>query len=71
MWLGHYAEALDANIQGVALDDAYLVETGAPESEFYKFYRLHNMHFAVWAAMFDCQMGTALKYARKVQGCAS
>ena len=45
-------------------DDRYVELTGN-ESQFYKFYRMHNHHFVVWCAMFDGQYETALKYARK------
>ena len=32
---------------------------------FYKFYRMHNHHFFVWAAMFDGQYSIAMEYANK------
>ena len=63
-WVGQWKEAIDCNIAAVEADDRYVEITGN-ESQFYKFYRMHNHHFVVWCAMFDGQYGTALKYARK------
>jgi tetratricopeptide (TPR) repeat protein len=63
-WVGQWKEAIDCNIAAVEADDRYVEITGN-ESQFYKFYRMHNHHFVVWCAMFDGQYETALKYARK------
>ena len=63
-WVGQWKEAIDCNIAAVEADDRY-VEKSGNESQFYKFYRMHNHHFVVWCAMFDGQYKTALKYARK------
>ena len=63
-WVGQWKEAIDCNIAAVEADDRY-VEISGNESQFYKFYRMHNHHFVVWCAMFDGQYETALKYARK------
>ena len=63
-WVGQWKEASDCNIAAVEADDKYVELTGN-ESQFYKFYRMHNHHFVVWCAMFDGQYETALKYARK------
>ena len=63
-WVGQWKEAIDCNIAAVEAD-AHYVETTGNESQFYKFYRMHNHHFVVWCAMFDGQYETALKYARK------
>ena len=63
-WVGPWKEAIDCNIAAVEADDRYVEITGN-ESQFYKFYRMHNHHFVVWCAMFDGQYETALKYARK------
>lgn len=66
-WVGQWKEAIDCNIAAVEADDKYVELTGN-ESQFYKFYRMHNHHFVVWCAMFDGQYETALKYARKAVG---
>jgi tetratricopeptide (TPR) repeat protein len=63
-WVGQWKEAIECNIAAVEADDAY-VKISGNESQFYKFYRMHNHHFVVWCAMFDGQYETALKYARK------
>ena len=64
-WVGQYKEGLEANIKGVEADDAYVEATGI-DSSFYKFYRLHNVHFVVWMAMFDGQSRIAFEYAEKI-----
>ena len=63
-WVGQWKEAMDCNIAAVEADDRYVELTGN-ESQFYKFYRMHNHHFVVWCAMFEGQYETAMKYARK------
>ena len=63
-WVGQWKEAIECNIAAVEADDRYVEITGN-ESQFYKFYRMHNHHFVVWCALFDGQYETALKYARK------
>ena len=63
-WVGQWKEAIECNIAAVEADDRYVELTGN-ESQFYKFYRMHNHHFVVWCAMFDGQYETALKYAMK------
>ena len=61
-WVGHYEDAILANIAGVKADDQYVAVSGV-DAEFYKFYRCHNIHFIIWMAMFDGQSKVALKYA--------
>ena len=63
-WVGQWKEAVECNIAAVEADDKYVKHTGN-ESQFYKFYRMHNHHFVVWCAMFEGQYETAMKYARK------
>ena len=62
MWVGQYKEAVDTNKKAVAADEKYVRVTGQ-DNELYKFFRLHNYHFTTWAAMFDGQFATAMKYA--------
>jgi len=66
MWMGNYEDAIRANIEGIEADRRY-VESSGIECEFYKMYRLHNVHFCCWACMFDGQYKNALKYARMMQ----
>ena len=67
-WVGHYEDAILANIQGCKADDAWVAASGI-DSEFYKFYRLHNKHFISWMAMMDGQSQLALKYADDLIKC--
>ena len=62
MWVGQYKEAVEINKKAIVADGKYCVISGQ-DNEFYKMYRLHNYHFAVWAAMFDGQYVTAMEYA--------
>ena len=66
MWVGQYREAIEANVKGVAADEAYKLKSGK-DNEMYKMYRMHNYHFATWASMFDGQYATAMKYAEDAQ----
>eukprot|EP00518_Triparma_eleuthera_P002628 CAMPEP_0182456018 /NCGR_PEP_ID=MMETSP1319-20130603/1988_1 /TAXON_ID=172717 /ORGANISM="Bolidomonas pacifica, Strain RCC208" /LENGTH=587 /DNA_ID=CAMNT_0024654193 /DNA_START=35 /DNA_END=1798 /DNA_ORIENTATION=+ len=65
-WVGQWKEGMDCNMAAVEADDKYVELTGN-DSQFYKFYRMHNHHFVCWCAMHDGQYTTALKYARKMQ----
>jgi tetratricopeptide (TPR) repeat protein len=65
-WVGGYKPGVLCNIAGTEADDRY-VDISGTESQFYKFYRMHNQHFVVWMAMHDGQYKVAMKYARKMQ----
>jgi len=66
IWVGHYKEAIEANKSAVNADELYVDKTGH-DIEFYKGYRLHNYLFVTWAAMFDAQYATAIKYAKEIE----
>ena len=66
MWVGQYNKAVEVNKRAVQADEAYKLRTGH-DNELYKALRMHNYHFAVWAAMFDGQYATALKYAEEAE----
>lgn len=66
MWVGQYKEAIETNKKAVAADEEYKLKSGK-DNEMYKMYRMHNYHFAVWAAMFDGQYATAMEYAEEAQ----
>jgi tetratricopeptide (TPR) repeat protein len=66
MWLGGYKESIECNENAVKCDDNY-VKVGGVDSEFYKFYRLHNYHFVIWCSMFDGQYNKAMDYARRLK----
>jgi len=47
---GHYEQSLAANIAAVVADDKYLAYN--PGVSVYTIYRLHNIHFQIYSAMF-------------------
>jgi tetratricopeptide (TPR) repeat protein len=57
--LGHYADAIKANQNGILADTAWVAQGGI-----YTIYRAHNYHFLAYAAMFDGQKNLAMKAAR-------
>eukprot|EP01130_Rhizamoeba_saxonica_P008123 TRINITY_DN3281_c0_g1_i5.p1 TRINITY_DN3281_c0_g1~~TRINITY_DN3281_c0_g1_i5.p1 ORF type:complete len:444 (-),score=71.97 TRINITY_DN3281_c0_g1_i5:1450-2781(-) len=63
IWIGEYQRAIESNLSAITADEKY-VELLGEEHNFYKFYRMHNYHFVVWAAMIDGQYNLAMKYAR-------
>ena len=66
MWVGQYKEAIETNKAAIVSDEAYKA-TLAPPFEMYDAYRMHNYHFAAWAAMFDGQYIAALEYAEEAE----
>ena len=71
-WAGMWNEGVNCNKEGVAADERYRVKEFTEEgketgSQFYKFYRMHNMHFVVWCAMHEGRYGEAMEYARKAE----
>jgi tetratricopeptide (TPR) repeat protein len=60
--LGHYADAIEANRRGIAVDSTWMHQGG-----FYTIYRAHNYHFLAYAAMFDGQKDVALTAARGIE----
>jgi tetratricopeptide (TPR) repeat protein len=66
IWVGQYKEAAESSVVGVDADEKYVEITGN-ESNFYKFYRMHNYHFVAWAAMLDGQFDLAIDYARRME----
>mmetsp|Transcript_52418 Transcript_52418/g.131792 ORF Transcript_52418/g.131792 Transcript_52418/m.131792 type:complete len:562 (-) Transcript_52418:40-1725(-) len=66
MWVGMYTEAVQVNRAAVEADDKYVHLSGHPDN-FYLYYRVHNIHFVVWAAMFACQEAVARQYAARLE----
>ena len=66
MWLGDYEQSIVCNFNAIKADQDYVIQTGI-QSEFYKLYRLHNIHFCCWACMFDGQYENSLQLARSIQ----
>ena len=64
MWVGHYTEATEVNERAVLIDKKYML-TSEVENNFYKMYRLHNMHFTAWAATFNGQFNKSLQFAEE------
>jgi tetratricopeptide (TPR) repeat protein len=64
---GLYQRTIEANVKGVAADDKYLVNY--PGLGIFTVYRLHNLHFQVYGALFSGQYGPALRAAEDM--CAS
>jgi len=62
--LGMYEKAILNNIEGIKRDNKYTEYAGT--DNFYSFYRMHNYHFLVYAAMFDGQYQLAIKTAREL-----
>jgi len=66
-WVGQWKEGVDCNRDGVAADDKFVAANPTMESCFYKFYRMHNVHFVVWCAMHTGQYDVAIEYAKKAE----
>lgn len=62
---GRYADAVAANQQAIAADEAYF--RIAPEPDFYSVYFLHNVHFLAYAAMMEGRYQDAIAAARKIE----
>jgi len=58
---GQYARTIDANVQAVVADDKYIAEH--PELGIFTIYRLHNLHFQVYGALFSGRYEHALRAA--------
>eukprot|EP00904_Undaria_pinnatifida_P009047 jgi/Undpi1/5272/HiC_scaffold_2.g00553.m1 len=68
VWAGQYKQdALDANLISIETDNATVEYTGV-ESNFYKGYRIHNVHVGAWAALFAGRAEDAMKLARVAEG---
>jgi tetratricopeptide (TPR) repeat protein len=59
--VGHYDNAVKANLRGIAVDSTWTAQPG-----FYAFYRAHNYHFLAYAAMFEGRRDLALWGARGI-----
>jgi tetratricopeptide (TPR) repeat protein len=65
VWVGDYEKAVLANASGHAADERYVAVTGHRKN-MYLGYRMHNLHFLVWAAMIDGQYQTAKKFGEEI-----
>ena len=58
---GQYERTISSNVKAVVADDKYLEQY--PELGIFTIYRLHNLHFQVYGALFSGQFAPALRAA--------
>ncbi|KAJ9115351.1 hypothetical protein QFC24_007016 [Naganishia onofrii] len=63
--VGDYQRANYSNMLGIAADEKYVEKRGT--GGFYLIYRLHNMQFIVYSAMFAGQYELAMKYVDMIE----
>lgn len=61
---GNYRDVVVYNQKAIAADRKYLAREGA--LNFYSLYRMHNLHFAIYGAMFLGQLTPALQAAQEL-----
>ena len=66
---GNYYNAIVANRRAIAVDNVFAERDGVLTD--YTFYRAHNIHFKVYAAMLLGQYKTAMEAAHEIQGFAN
>lgn len=59
---GNYQNVVRWNQRAIAADEKFLARAGA--GNFYTFYRVHNLHFAAYGAMFLAQYANAMQAAQ-------
>ena len=62
---GEYQNVLHRNLLAAKVDDAFKEYAGA--ANFYALYRIHNLHFASYGAMFLAQKGPAIDAAKRLR----
>lgn len=62
---GNYQSVLARNLKAARVDDLFREYAGA--ANFYALYRIHNLHFALYGAMFLGQKAAALTVAERLQ----
>ena len=63
---GDYQNVLARNLAAAAVDERFKAYAGA--ANFYALYRIHNLHFALYGAMFLGRKADALDAARRLRG---
>lgn len=63
--VGDYRNAIQANARAIVADDKYLDKVGA--MNMYTFYRIHDMHSLIYAAMLCGQSQVALEYTQRLE----
>ena len=62
---GDYQNVLSRNLLAARVDEAFKLYAGA--DNFYALYRIHNLHFAMYGAMFLGQKGAALEAVSRLR----
>ncbi|MFI6869003.1 tetratricopeptide repeat protein [Nocardia sp. NPDC050406] len=62
---GDYRAAVSANSAAIVADEKYVREQG--QINFFTLYRLHNLHFKIYGAMFLGQLDTALETVAQLE----
>jgi tetratricopeptide (TPR) repeat protein len=63
--IGDYRRAIDSNTDACLADEKYVAEHGG--DNFYSFYRMHNYHSLIYAAMFAGQSEVALNTVDRME----
>lgn len=63
---GDYHNVLHRNLAAAQVDDVFKARRG--DANFYALYRIHNLHFAAYGAMFLGQKAAAMDAARRLRG---
>lgn len=63
--VGNYKQAIESNWKATIVDDRYFAREGG--QNFYSFYRLHNYHSLIYAAMLAGRSGTALEAVDRME----
>ena len=64
VWTGNYADVIETNIAAVRADDAFAAEHG--RENFFTAYRIHDLHFVAYGAMWSGQRDLALEFAHRI-----
>ncbi|MEI4490878.1 hypothetical protein WAF00_09515 [Mameliella alba] len=62
---GDYQSVLSRNLAAARVDETFKLRSGA--ANFYALYRIHNLHFALYGAMFLGQKAAALDAAKRLR----
>lgn len=63
--VGDYRRSIDSNMKATLADDRFYARHGG--NNFYSFYRLHNYHSLIYAAMMTAQSGLALESTARME----
>ncbi len=66
VWTGRYDDVVRVNQRAVRMDDAFVAHAG--RDNFFTLYRLHDLHFVAYGAMWSGRRDVALAAARRIPG---